>query len=111
MSSCCDANACPTATDRGEVCPRCGTKGKAVDLSTVKALLTETALARIEPGAYRFCLASTCDTVYFDGSGRIFTRGDVRVPVWQKERVGNRVVCYCFGENEADIRAEVVSHG
>jgi hypothetical protein len=27
------------------------------------------------------------------------------------ERTGARLVCYCFGENEADIRREIEEHG
>jgi hypothetical protein len=36
---------------------------------------------------------------------------DVRVPIWQKAPFGSRGLCYCFGENEADIRAEIESLG
>jgi ribosomal protein S28E/S33 len=39
--------------------------------------------------------------------GATFSRCDVRVPAWQKEPVGRRTVCYCFGENEADIAEEL----
>ena len=40
-----------------------------------------------------------------------FTVGDLRVPVWQKEPFGARMVCYCFGENEADIAREIAEQG
>jgi endonuclease YncB( thermonuclease family) len=36
---------------------------------------------------------------------------DVRVPVWQKQAPGARMLCYCFGENEADIARETLEHG
>ena len=109
MSTCGDSTTC--ATVEAGACPGCRTKGEAVEVTTVKALLTETALARLEPGAYRFCTDATCATVYFDESGHAFSRVDLRVPVWQKEPFGQRMVCYCFGENEAAIRAEIASHG
>ena len=51
-----------------------------------------------------------CEIVYFTSSDT-FTVHDVRVPIWQKESVGARIVCYCFGENEADIRREIVEQG
>ena len=111
MSNCCDASACAPEAGVGDVCPGCRTKGKPVELSTVKALLTESALARFSRGAYRFCADSACDTVFFDESGYTFTRADVRVPVWQKEPFGSRMVCYCFGENEANIGAEMLRDG
>ena len=86
-------------------------QGKPVDLVTVKALLTDAALARIHPRSHRFCPAPDCPVVYFDDHGEIFSTSDLCVPVWQKEPVGRRTVCYCFGENEADIREEIARNG
>jgi hypothetical protein len=83
-----------------------GTKGKPVELQTVKALLTGRALRRLSVSAHRFCPDPDCEVVYFDAVGDRYTKDDVRVPVWQKESFGRGMVCYCFGENEADIRAE-----
>jgi hypothetical protein len=92
-------------------CPVSGSPGRAVDRQTVKALLTEHALRRLAPGEYRFCPDADCDVVYF-GLGNVrFTTGDVRVGVWQKQPVGDRQVCYCFGESEASIRAEIEAEG
>ena len=78
---------------------------------TLKALLTESALHRFERGEYRFCPDASCDVVYFDAAGRTFTTADLRVPVWQKQPPGARTICYCFGENETDIRAELAHIG
>lgn len=77
----------------------------------MKALLSDAALRRFEPGVYRFCPDASCDGVYFDAEGRTFTTVDLRVPVWQKQAPGARTICYCFGENETDIRAEVERTG
>lgn len=85
--------------------------GRAVEELTVKALLTEVALRRFEPGAYRFCGEAECDVVYFDDAGHVFRKDDLRVPVWQKEPAGARMVCYCFGETETDIRQEIALVG
>jgi hypothetical protein len=49
--------------------------------------------------------------VYFDEAGRTYAKADIRVPVWQKEPFGARMVCYCLGENEEDIRAEIETTG
>jgi len=75
----------------------------------VKALLTESALRRFVPGAYRFCSDPTCSVVYF--GAEVFKTDDLRVRVWQKEPAGARMICYCFDENEADIRSEVEQTG
>jgi hypothetical protein len=77
----------------------------------VKALLSNTALQRFESGAHRFCPDASCEVVYFDAEGRTFTTVDLRVPVWQKERPGARTICYCFEENETDIRSEIERTG
>lgn len=106
MSSCCEQPEC-AVPPAGTMCPASRTKGVPVGLQTVKALLTTTALQRLQPGAHRFCPDSACDVVYFDEQGQTFAKADVRVAVGQKEPRGSRIICYCFGENESDIRAEI----
>lgn len=108
MSNCCGANGSESSVGR---CPQSGSPGRAVDRQTVKALLTEQALARLEPTDYRFCADARCDVVYFNAAGAIFETDDLRVPVWQKITYGSRMVCYCFGESEATIRAEIEATG
>jgi hypothetical protein len=83
----------------------------AVDVSTVKALLTMDALAHLRAESFRFCPGADCETVYFSADGQIYGVTDVRVPVWQKLPAGQRTICYCFGENEADMRLELDQTG
>lgn len=109
MSNCCAALAAPTGGVTA--CPVSGTDGKPVEVETVKALLNPEALRRLNPALHRFCPEPTCEVVYFDESGRTYSKPDIRVPVWQKEPSGARMVCYCFGENEADIHAEIETTG
>jgi hypothetical protein len=78
---------------------------------TVKAVLTQAALGRYEHAAYRFCPDAACAIVYFAEAGPTFTTDDVRERVWQKEPPGRRTFCYCFGENESDIAAEIERTG
>lgn len=110
MSGCCEGTECvlPVSTLK---CPSSGTDGSRVDSHTIKALLTATALRRFEAGEYRFCNASACDVVYFSENGQTFSTSDVRVGVWQKQLQGDRTICYCFDENESDIRAEIARDG
>jgi len=109
MSSCC----CPerSAEPSAARCPQSGSAGEAVDRQTIKALLTERALRRLADSEYRFCPDADCDVVYFDANGSRFLTTDVRVAVWQKVPYGARPVCYCFGESEASIRAEIEADG
>ena len=108
-TSCC----CPEKPEASNpsLCPQSGWPGKAVDLQTVKALLTESALSRLVPSDYRFCADPACDVVYFDVNGSRFAADDLRAPVWQKLPFGSRRVCYCFGESEDSIRAEMETGG
>jgi hypothetical protein len=108
MDACC----CPPAVEAGaRACPACGEQGAAVRLQTVKALLAESALRRVLPPRYRFCSNPACDVVYFGDAGDCFHRFDVRVPVCHKEPVGARLLCYCFGETESGIQAELLERG
>jgi hypothetical protein len=78
---------------------------------TVSALLTEIALRRMGSGNYFFCSSAECPIVYFNSDGDTFSIADVRLPVWQKLPPGTRMICYCFGENERDIRTEIEERG
>lgn len=82
-----------------------------MDVLTVKALLTAEALARFEPGAYRFCADPGCDIVYFGDRSPTFRQADLRAEVWQKAAPGRRTFCYCFDEDEAGIAAEIARSG
>lgn len=103
---------CSRAVESGaRACPICGERGAAVQLQTVKAMLTEIALRRVQFTHYRFCPNPACRTVYFSDAGDCYTTSDLRMPVWHKEPVGARLLCYCFGETESAIQAELVEQG
>lgn len=107
MDECC----CPppeTATKLA--CPTCLQTAGRVEAVTVKALLRPEALGRITLAGFYFCPGSACDTVYFS-EGQVFRTGDLSVDVWQKQPAGRRTFCYCFGENEAEMRAELQTTG
>ncbi|MGH2437964.1 MAG: putative iron-sulfur cluster-binding metallochaperone [bacterium] len=110
MSSCCCAAAHGVANDVA-FCPLSGTKGSSVERQTVKAVLTSAALRTLTEATYRFCPDPACDVVYFADDGQTYSKADLQVKVWQKEPYGARVICYCFGENETDIRVELNTNG
>ena len=108
MNDCCDS---PVAEPGAPACATCADRGSPVQLQTVKALLTEVALRRLQLTHYRFCANAACETVYFGDAGDQFGTGDVRVSVWQKQLGDERLLCYCFGETESGIRRELLEHG
>ena len=108
MNDCCDL---PGPEPVARACATCSERGAPVQLQTVKALLTEVALRRVQLTHYRFCANPVCETVYFGDAGDQFGTGDVRVPVFHKEPSGGRCLCYCFGETESGIRTELLEHG
>ncbi|GGK34240.1 hypothetical protein GCM10008955_30370 [Deinococcus malanensis] len=72
-------------------------------LVTLKALLTSTALATLDPDeAYRFCLDAVCEVVYFTSKCE-YGQVDVKVPVFQKNQTASTPVCYCFGHTRANL--------
>jgi hypothetical protein len=74
-------------------------------------MLTENSLRQLNLTTYYFCPEPTCDVVYFSQQGECYSKHDLRTTVWQKEPAGNRVLCYCFGENEQTIAAEIAATG
>lgn len=104
MAECCCP---PPVAQTTRTCPACAGQTLAVDLATIKALLTPQALARVQMVTFRFCPEATCDAVYVSDTGQAFGVNDLRVPVWQKQPPGERTLCYCFGENERDLQREV----
>lgn len=104
---------CPAPGARVEAphCPHSRTRGTRVPLGTVKALLRETAMRRLTTSEPAFCADAGCPVVYFTADGGVYLTTDIRVAVWQKEPEGARTVCYCFGENEADMRNEIERTG
>ena len=108
MESCCTAK--PAEVRAATACPECLREGGRVERITLKALLRPAALERLSAPEHRFCASPSCEVVYF-GPGEVFRRDDLLVPVFQKEREGERTVCYCFAVGEDQIRREVEASG
>lgn len=86
-------------------CPSCGLEGRRIFEVTLKSLLRPLALERRSESTHRFCAEASCPVVYFGRTER-FERPDLIVPVFQKESMPERLVCYCLGITEEEIRRE-----
>jgi hypothetical protein len=101
--ACCDVPSEKAGVPVPSVCPTCGGPGKPVALGTVKAMLNSMAMRRLDAGeSFRFCAQPDCQTVYY-GARQVFTRIEVREPVFQKESGPQTPVCYCFGYRREDL--------
>lgn len=106
---CCDRCQSPEGV---ALCPRCGSRGKAVHAVTVESMLVGDAKSRFDRHSkHFFCRQADCPVVYF-ADQRVFMKQEIRLPVFQKEP-GNRSVpvCYCFGFTSADIQREIEATG
>lgn len=116
MSDCCAAG--PSAKSHEAVsaksdlvCSRCGQPGRAVSTQTLKHQVKPEHLATVESGGFHFCRTPICEVVYFNGSGIILTKADVRQRVGLKETQGPVPICYCFGFTKEMIFAEIRATG
>lgn len=110
---CCSSSSNKESESRWQrLCPQDGTKGKPVQLITLKSLLVPVALEQLNPvTAYGFCPSSNCPVVYFSEQGQTFTTADMKASVFQKNVNDDVSVCYCFGWSRQRIREELNQSG
>jgi len=111
--SCCPSSSNKESGSRWQrLCPQDGTKGKPVQLITLKSLLVPVALEQLNPAtAYGFCPSPNCPVVYFSEQGQTFTTADLKVSVFQKNVNEDVSVCYCFAWSRKRIREELNQSG
>ncbi|WP_340637981.1 (2Fe-2S)-binding protein [Moorella stamsii (nom. illeg.)] len=89
-------------------CPVCGTKGQKVPGITVASLLNTAAAASLSNTQYNLCLSPSCNVVYYSDHGTVFTKENIRVPVWFKEK-SPRIICYCNKVTDSKILDHIVT--
>lgn len=92
-------------------CPRCGQAGRPVALRTLKHHVKPEHLRTVEAGQFHFCRTAGCDVVYFNDSGIVLTRADVRERIGLKETADPVPLCYCFGFTEKMALDEIRATG
>lgn len=111
-SSADSVNAPATREDARRACHNCGHSSRAVTRKVVLLMLKPEYLDGVGEGKYRFCHNPECEIVYFiEGINLVFTKNALRVRVGLKEKEGQIPLCYCFGFNEEDARAEIARTG
>ena len=106
MSSCCNTQAV-AKHEKKMLCPECNGKQNLTPYQTLLHQLRQPFTKELNAdGAYYFCRSQTCNIVYFDTEGHIFTQGDVRWKVGQKMSSSSRQICYCFDVTYDEVSTE-----
>ncbi|MCX8128345.1 MAG: (2Fe-2S)-binding protein [Synergistetes bacterium] len=93
-----------------EVCPACGKQGLAVKNFTVKHIVKEQYLNDVGDGDYFLCMNPECDVGYY-GRGKVFSKNQLKVPIWLKRDANPKYVCYCSKVTEEDVINAVLEKG
>lgn len=106
----CDQNCTSCASNCNTVlCPICGKKGIPVLYETVSNLIKEPNVLFLDKTIY-LCTSKHCNIVYFQESNpKFYSKDDLIVPVWYKEKYNQYMVCYCHKIYLNDI-VELVKH-
>jgi hypothetical protein len=110
QEACCRPERSESPTPKSP-CPQCGEAGRAVQTITLKHHVTPEHLNTVERGPFYFCRTATCDVVYFNTSGVVLHKPDVRQRIGLKETKDPVPLCYCFGFTEAMVREEIRTTG
>jgi len=94
--------------DHSPDCPVCHRPGQKVKDITIRSLVKEENLNRLVDAEYFLCLSGDCPAAYYTGAGTHFTKDDLTVPIWYKEK-SPVPVCYCKGVTDEVILDHVVN--
>lgn len=104
----------PPAARTGSAAPQCpvtGTRGRPVPEETVLALVVQPDGRDVAGRQWYYCGESGCETVYFDTTGQMILKADLKVRVGEKEADPPHTVCYCFDHTVEEIEADLARHG
>lgn len=105
----CDQNCTSCASSCRELCPICGKVGMMVPYETVSRLIKGKNVFFSNQPSY-LCTSKQCNVVYFQASHpKMYTKEEVKVPIWYKEKYNQYLVCYCHNIYLNDI-VELVKH-
>lgn len=95
-----------------ERCPVCHGNGQKVQKITVENIVKEEHKDSVLEDIYFLCLSTDCEVVYFNQAGNSwFTKSQVKVPVWFKEKESPKPICYCKNVSDTTILKHVVELG
>lgn len=79
---------------------------------TVKHLLIDRLIDKIQKCNYYICLNEDCNVVYFNlDKNIIFKKQDIKTPIWYKKDANPKYICYCNQVTEQQIINAVLDQG
>lgn len=103
MSSCCPSSNCDSKRPRKHHCPANDLEYSEVSVRTIAHHIAESWDWTPTAKQYYFCGDPECDVVYFGDDDSVILKSQLRTRVGAKERVGDALLCYCFGVSRADF--------
>ena len=93
-------------------CPISGTLSRKVQHRTVEHLVKAERLSTIQNVQYYYCTEPTCSIVYFSNEAVLtFTKDDIAIKVFTKDRGDDVNVCYCFDWTRGRIKDQIERTG
>lgn len=103
MSGCCDGQNQKSA--KTAVCPLNDQIYKRVSIKTLLHQLHKPWRKKLT-GDYYYCDDPECEVIYFNQSGQVFNKDDVRFPECDLSPGQAALVCYCFDVSIADLQSD-----
>ena len=91
------------------LCPICKTSGSKVKNVTVEHLILESLTELVGDRDYYLCMNEECDIVYYNTEIKsVFSKQQVKVPIWFKKDANPKYACYCSKVTEDQVIDAVV---
>ena len=101
MTDCCLSNTSDCEPPKRLRCPVNGKEYGAVGYKTILHHLSDPWNRDLIKQGYYFCSDPDCNVVYFGQDNSFITKSELRTKVGAKEKIPERIVCYCFGVSYA----------
>ncbi|SHJ75641.1 BFD-like [2Fe-2S] binding domain-containing protein [Paramaledivibacter caminithermalis DSM 15212] len=90
----------------------CKGESEEVKEITVKHFVVNSLVNKVTEDTYCICLSEGCDVVYFNlEKDVIFTKHDIKIPIWYKKNANPKYICYCSKITEEQIVDAVINDG
>ena len=106
MSDCCIQKKTSGIYPKSHLCPVNGKSYDSVNRKTLLHHITHPWRNSITEQGYYFCTDPFCDVVYFGQDDNTVSSSALRDTVWQKSKVTDAMICYCFGVTKAQALSD-----